>query len=43
MRCRGGDLGIAITLAPTEPARVQFLEVRALRHDESLAPTPPCR
>ena len=33
MRCRGGDLLVSITLAPTQPARVQFLEVQALARD----------
>ena len=33
MRCRGGDLHVSITLAPTQPARVQFLEVQALARD----------
>ena len=43
MRCRGGDLRVAITLAPTEPARVQLLEVRVMKPDESLAPPSTCR
>jgi CubicO group peptidase (beta-lactamase class C family) len=43
MRCASGDLRVTITLAPTEPATVQFLEVRAMAPDESLAPAPVCR
>jgi CubicO group peptidase (beta-lactamase class C family) len=43
MRCAGGDLRVAITLAPTEPARVQFLDVRPMAREESLAPAPVCR
>ena len=43
MRCREGDLRVAITLAPTEPARVQSLDVRPLARDETLAPAPACR
>ena len=43
MRCRDGDLAVAITLAPTVPARVQFLDVRPIGRDESLDPAPACR
>ncbi|WP_420125914.1 serine hydrolase domain-containing protein [Longimicrobium sp.] len=43
MRCRSGDLGVSITLAPTEPAGVQFLEVRPLPRDERMTPAPVCR
>ena len=43
MRCRGGDLRVAITLAPTEPALVQFLDVRPLAPDAALAPPAVCR
>ena len=43
MRCAGGDLRVTITLSPTEPARVQHLDVRAMRPDETLAPAPACR
>ncbi|HEU4884519.1 MAG TPA: serine hydrolase domain-containing protein [Longimicrobium sp.] len=43
MRCRDADLGLYITLAPTEPARVQFLEVRRLARDERAVPAPVCR
>jgi hypothetical protein len=35
-----GDLRVSITLAPTEPARVQFLEVVPIPRNETLAPTP---
>jgi CubicO group peptidase (beta-lactamase class C family) len=43
MRCAGGDLRVAITLAPTEPAGVQYLDVARIGRDESLAPPPVCR
>lgn len=43
MRCRDSDLGIYITLAPTEPARVQFLEVTPLARDEDLGTAQVCR
>lgn len=43
MRCRDGDLRVTITLAPTEPARVQFLDVRRMARDERIAPAPVCR
>jgi hypothetical protein len=43
MRCREGDLGIYITLAPTEPATVQFLEVTPLARDEDLGTAAVCR
>jgi CubicO group peptidase (beta-lactamase class C family) len=43
MRCVTGDLRVSITLAPTEPARVQFLEVIPLGRDQSLAPAGACR
>jgi CubicO group peptidase (beta-lactamase class C family) len=43
MRCDNGDVRVSITLAPTEPARVQFLEVAPMRRNEALAPTPACR
>jgi CubicO group peptidase (beta-lactamase class C family) len=43
MHCAGGDLRVAITLAPTEPARVQYLDVRPLARGESLEPPPTCR
>jgi hypothetical protein len=43
MRCDNGDLRVSITLAPTEPARVQFLEVVPIPRNETLAPTPVCR
>ena len=29
MKCERGNLGVSITLAPTMPPKVQFLEVRA--------------
>lgn len=43
MRCASGDLRLAITLAPTEPARVQFLEVVSMARDQSLEAMPVCR
>jgi CubicO group peptidase (beta-lactamase class C family) len=43
MRCRDGDLRVSITLAPTEPARVQFLEVARIARDERMTPLPVCR
>ncbi|HYW07106.1 MAG TPA: serine hydrolase domain-containing protein [Longimicrobium sp.] len=43
MRCASGDLRVSMTLAPTEPATVQFLEVRAMAPEESLAPLLVCR
>jgi hypothetical protein len=43
LRCRDGDLRVSITLAPTVPARVQFLEVTPLGREASLAPAPVCR
>ena len=43
MRCGTGDLRVSITLAPTEPAKVQFLEVVPLAREATLAPAPACR
>ncbi len=43
MRCRDGDLKVSITLAPTEPAGVQFLEVTPIGREESLDPPAVCR
>ena len=43
MRCRDGDLRVSVTLAPTEPARVQALDVAPLDRDETLEPAPACR
>jgi hypothetical protein len=43
MRCADGDLRLSITLAPTEPATVQFLEVIAIKREETLASLPACR
>ena len=42
MRCSNGDLLVSITLAPTEPAKVQFLQVTPLARDASLDPAPVC-
>jgi hypothetical protein len=43
MTCASGALGVSITLAPTNPARVQFLDVSALKPEGSLAPPQACR
>jgi CubicO group peptidase (beta-lactamase class C family) len=43
MRCASGDLRVTITLAPTEPAGVQFLDVSPMRREASLAALPTCR
>ena len=43
MRCRNGDLRVAITLAPTVPATVQFLDVTPVRREDPLAPASSCR
>jgi hypothetical protein len=43
MRCRDGDLAVTITLAPTEPAAVQMLNVRAIGREHDLAPPAVCR
>ncbi|MBX3145428.1 MAG: beta-lactamase family protein [Gemmatimonadales bacterium] len=43
LRCATGDLRVSITLAPTEPAKVQHLDVRTMARDESLAAPPACR
>ena len=42
MRCRDADLLITITLAPVEPARVQYLHVAPLSRDASLDPSRVC-
>ena len=43
MQCASGALEIGITLAPTEPARVQEFTVRAVAPDSPLRPAPSCR
>ena len=43
MRCARGDLRVTITLAPTEPATVQFLDVSPMRRDDTLDAPPACR
>jgi hypothetical protein len=43
MRCANGDLRVSITLAPTEPATVQYLDVRPMQREASLAAAPSCR
>lgn len=43
MRCARGDLRVTITLAPTVPAGVQFLQVAPMRENDSLAAPRVCR
>jgi CubicO group peptidase (beta-lactamase class C family) len=43
MRCQRGDLLVTITLAPTVPAGVQYLDVSPMRAEDSLLPPPACR
>jgi CubicO group peptidase (beta-lactamase class C family) len=43
LRCATGDLAVSITLAPTQPAAVQFLSVTPLAREAALAPTGACR
>lgn len=43
MRCATGDLRVTITLAPVEPATVQYLQVAPMARDASLATAPTCR
>ncbi|MBC8089169.1 MAG: beta-lactamase family protein [Phycisphaerae bacterium] len=43
MRCANDDLRVTITLAPTEPATVQFLGVTPMKREEGLEPLPVCR
>ena len=43
LRCATGDLAVSITLAPTEPAQVQFLSVASVAREASLDPAPVCR
>ncbi|GLC26839.1 serine hydrolase domain-containing protein [Roseisolibacter agri] len=43
LRCGQGDLRVAITLAPTTPAGVQFLDVAPIKREDELAPAPACR
>ena len=43
MRCRTGDLRATITLAPTEPAGVQFLQFTPVAREASLDALPVCR
>ncbi|MCR4338550.1 MAG: beta-lactamase family protein [Gemmatimonadaceae bacterium] len=42
MRCRNGDLQVSITLAPTEPAKVQFLQISRVTREAVLAPGAVC-
>ncbi len=43
MRCTHGDLRVSITLAPTVPAGVQFLDVALMKREETLDAAPVCR
>ncbi|HZG43393.1 MAG TPA: hypothetical protein VEY93_10555, partial [Longimicrobium sp.] len=43
MRCRDADLRVSITLAPTEPAKVQYLDVRRIARGEPVAAAAVCR
>jgi hypothetical protein len=43
MRCRDADLRVTITLAPTEPAKVQYLDVRRIARGEDVASAGVCR
>ncbi len=43
MRCATGDLRVTITLAPTEPAGVQFLQMTLMKRDDALEALPVCR
>jgi CubicO group peptidase (beta-lactamase class C family) len=42
MRCRDGDLLVSITLAPIEPAQVQFMPVTPVAREAVLEPVPAC-
>ena len=43
LTCASGALRVRVTLAPTTPARVQFLSVSPMRADETVGPAPVCR
>lgn len=43
MRCARGDLMVSITLAPTEPAQVQYLAVQGIARDSAITPLATCR
>ncbi|MEO7522272.1 MAG: serine hydrolase domain-containing protein [Gemmatimonas sp.] len=43
LRCAQGDLRATITLAPTEPAGVQMLQLSTLAREARLDPLPVCR
>lgn len=43
LQCTNGALRVAITLAPTDPAGVQFFAVTPMKDGESLGPAPACR
>jgi len=43
MRCRDADLRVSITLAPTEPAKVQYLDVRRIARGEDVVSAAVCR
>jgi hypothetical protein len=42
MRCDRGGVEVAITLAPTIPAKVQYLTVRRVDPGMPMAPVPAC-
>lgn len=42
LQCEGGALEVAITLAPTMPPRVQYLNVRRVDPEVPLVPPPTC-
>lgn len=43
LACANGNLRVRITLAPTAPARVQFIDVTEMRSEERIGPAPTCR
>lgn len=43
LRCANGDLALRITLAPTEPAQVQYLSVSATSRESTLSGPIACR
>jgi len=43
LACATGALRVRITLAPTTPARVQYLDVSEMRAGERIGPAPTCR
>jgi hypothetical protein len=43
MRCSAGDLRVTITLAPTEPAGVQYLAITPMKQGDTLDAPAVCR